>query len=190
MDLHTIVMGCIVAFMIALAIRMHMMHSEINWLRSHLLRQAMKDDEAPGNSSTKHRSKSREKTSVAQSRAANDPPSMYDANPRQMVESIIGSTIPNDVRDEDDVRDSFDDADDDDSDASVSAEDEDNEDSDAMQMMKIMTMRASMSTLPAGAVDDERITDITPEAVAPIEGGANVDDDGDSILLEDEAPPE
>jgi hypothetical protein len=220
MNTQLVILGCIIALIVCLAIRVHMMHSEINWIRSKLVTIATNED---GGTGGEDENECGEIDSVGGS-LPHSVPQRIDSNaayvpvnPRDMVASVLGrrgpppmagvdnptkqvkplrDKIPKSIEmppewtenhssiDDYEIRDEFD-------------EDDDAERGGILEQISILrTSIPKIQDHPRH--DEERIIEVdhpadTPPNEAISDHGSDRESDresDDSILLEDEAPPE
>ena len=97
MNTQLVILGCIITLIVCLAIRVHMMHSEINWIRSKLVTLAANED---GGTGGEEENEYAEIDPVGRSLPHRVPQSMESnaayvpINPRDMVASVLGRGVP------------------------------------------------------------------------------------------------
>lgn len=199
METQLVILGCLIALIACLAIRVQTMSSEICWIRSKLLAHdggyTPDDDEYAPDTIVGHNRRQASDSSRSAKAATYDQGAGV-GDPRQMVASILGTAMPKALMSaapgEDDIRDNFDEIDDDFGD--------DRQDATAVEHMRQLAF-LQLTRQPVYDTDDgdeRRITEVSPEAsdlhaaedVDERVSSSDDDDDVSSIELEDEAPPE
>lgn len=191
MQTQLVILGCLIGLIACLAVRVHMMTSEIHWIRTKMLETTDERDDqrrlgeakAPSNRGGKGtRARGPRKLAQHAFGAVGADSHVERAPSSHMVASLIGSVVQGglapDVRLEADERDEFDEFDDD-------------EDASALEHFhRLAGMRALEGKQTEGEYGSEelRIEDVT-QSRAGNDDAASVDDDASSVELDEGLPP-